>query len=60
MLVAILNAEEDDQTPSAPVQIQQVQENINTNNKQTTQPKQVSPGGYTYTTDAKIEIPKME
>lgn len=59
ILVAILNAEEDDQTPAAPVQTQQTQENINTANDKQIQPKQVSPGGYPYTTDAKIEIPKI-
>lgn len=59
ILVAILNAEEDDQTPAAPVQTQQTQEYINTANDKQTQPKQVSPGGYPYTTDAKIEIPKI-
>lgn len=56
ILVAILNAEEDDQTPSVPVQ---TQENTDTANNKQTQTKQISPGGYAYTTDAKIEIPKI-
>lgn len=60
VLVAILNSEEtEEELSEIPEQPQEPpKEQTTTKNNQTT-PKQKSPGGYLYTTDAIIEIPKL-
>lgn len=59
VLVAILNPEEtEEDIPEEPVQPQEPPKEENITNSNQEIPKQKSPGGYLYTTDAIIEISK--